>query len=143
LGGLATAVAPNSAAACTITATAVSFGGYDPRAAGADDGIGSIALQCAPSVSAPVVALGAGSSGAIAARTMRNGPTLLGYNIYSDAARTILWGNGASGSAITLTGGTVSGGQRNFSHAIYGRIPAGQNVRAGSYGDTLVITVTF
>ena len=74
---------------------------------------------------------------------MLNGATPLSYNLYSDPTRLIVWGNGAVGAAVTLTGGTVSAGQRRFTRTIYGRISALQNVRAGPYGDTLVITVTF
>ena len=44
---------------------------------------------------------------------------------------------------MTLSGGTISGGTRNFSRSIFGRIPALQNVGAGSYSDTIILTVTF
>ena len=131
------------ASACTISATGVAFGNYDPQSASNKDGTGTIALSCPPSVSSPIVALGAGSSGSILARKMHNGAILLNYNLYTDVPRSILWGDGIVGVTVTLSGGTVSAGQRNFSRTIYGRIPAAQNVNAGAYSDTLVVTVTF
>ena len=140
---VAALAAPATAEACTISVTSVAFGTYDTLSPAVDDGTGSVALACHPSVSAPIVTIEAGWSGSILGRQMHNGATPLGYNLYSDAAHTILWGNGAVGAAVTLTGGVVSGGQRRFNRTIYGRIPALQNVGTGVYSDTLVITVTF
>ena len=132
-----------SAEACTVTTTAVAFGNYDPLSLANDDGTGTVALACHPSVQSPVVEIDAGSSGSIASRRMLNGATVLNYNLYTDVARTILWGDGVVGVTVTLTGGTVSGGQRRFSRSIHGRIPAGENVGVGNYSDTLIVTVTF
>ena len=68
----------------------------------------------------------------------------LNYNLYTNSARTIVWGDGTGGSsAQTLSGGTVSGGLRRFSRTVYGRIAAMQNVGAASYSDTIVMTVIF
>lgn len=140
---IAAVAAPARAEACTIGVTGVAFGSYDTMSPASDDGTGTLTLACAPSVSAPVVTIEAGSSGSILDRTMLNGATSLSYNLYSDPTRLIVWGNGAVGAAVTLTGGVVSAGQRRFTRTIYGRIPALQNVGAGPYNDTLVITVTF
>jgi spore coat protein U-like protein len=136
-------VAPATAEACTISVTSVAFGTYDTLSPTADDGTGALTVACHPSVSAPIVTIEAGLSGSILGRQMYSGATPLGYNLYSDAAHAILWGNGVVGSAVTLTGGVVSGGQRRFNRTIYGRIPALQNVATGVYSDSLVITVTF
>lgn len=132
------------AAACTISSAGVAFGAYDPRAAGADNSTGTISLACHPSVQAPIVTLGTGQSGSFAARRLSGGSWTLNYNLFTNAARTIIWGDGTgSSSAQTLSGGSVSGGVRRFSRTVYGRVPAGQNVGAASYGDTVVMTVTF
>jgi len=132
------------AGACTITSPGVGFGAYDPQSAANDDSAGTVSVDCHPSVSSPIVALSAGQSGTFAGRTMTSGSYTLTYNLYSDSGRTIVWGDGTSGTAtVTLTGGSVSGGVRRFSRTIYGRVPGSQNVGAGSYGDTITLTVTF
>lgn len=137
-------LAPTPARACTVSATGVAFGAYDPTSPAPDDGTGTVSLACPPSVSAPVVSLGSGLSGLIGSRQMTSGSSNLSYNLYTNAARTLIWGNGLGGSlTVTLTGGTVSSGTRTFSRTVYGRIPAGQNVAAGTYSDTIVVTVTF
>lgn len=130
--------------ACTISAVGVAFGAYNPQAAGNDDGTGTVNLACPTSVTAPIVALSAGLSGVITARTMKSGSHSLPYNLYTTTARTIIWGDGSSGTVIqTLSGGTISGGTRNFSRSIFGRIAPHQNVQAGAYSDTITVTVTF
>ncbi len=61
----------------------------------------------------------------------------LAYNIYLDAARTVVWGDGAGGTQ-TLE---VQNGDRSVS--FYGRISAGQDVAAGPYSDAIVVTFNF
>lgn len=141
---LAGLVVAGRAEACTISATGVAFGTYDPRATGPDDGVGAISLACHPSVQNPNVALGTGSSGSFSPREMQSGVWQLNYNLYTTNARTTVWGDGSGGTAtVTLSGGSVSGGRRRFTRNIFGRVPALQNVGAGMYGDTIVVTVTF
>ena len=147
LSGAVSALASMAAVpaeACTISATGVPFGSYDPSSGTADDGTGTISLDCQPSVQSPVIALGAGGAGSFAPRQMASGAYLLGYNLYTTAARNVVWGDGASGTVtLTLGGGTVTAGTRHFSQTVYGRITALQNVGAGTYGDTIIVTVTF
>ena len=140
----AASLVPVPAGACTISASGVTFGAYDTRAAGPDDGTGSIDLLCHPRDSSVSVALSAGGSGSFATRRMSSGGAQLDYNLYTSSARTIVWGDGSGGtSSVVLTDGGVSGGRRRFSADIFGRIPARQNVPAGTYVDTIVMTVTF
>lgn len=141
---LAAPLACAPAAACTISATGVAFGAYDPLSTTHDDSTGTVNLGCPPAVSAPIVALSAGGAGTFSPRRMAGGAFNLDYNLYSDSGRTTIWGDGTGGtSTVTLSGGTVSAGTRNFSRTIYGRIPRLQNVGAGAYGDTITLTVTF
>ena len=131
-------------AACTISATGVAFGSYDPGSASPDDSTGTVDVGCHPSDAAPTVALGTGLSGSYSPRAMTAGSYSLGYNLYTSSARNIVWGDGTSGTVTqTLSGGSVSGGVRRYSRPVYGRIPGSQNVGAGAYGDTIILTVTF
>ena len=127
-----------------MTATGVAFGSYNPISPTPDDGTGSITVVCHPNDHGPQVALSAGNSGSFATRNLRNGSTSLGYNLYTSAARNIVWGNGSGGSdTVTLSGGTVNHGQRTFIRDIFGRIPTAQQVAAGVYNRSIMVTVTF
>ncbi len=64
----------------------------------------------------------------------------LNYNLYLDAARTSIWGDGTGGTAL-FTVAIPSGKAVNVT--IFGRIPAGQDVAAGSYSDSIVVTIQF
>ena len=58
----------------------------------------------------------------------------LTYQLYQDAAMTIIWGDKTSGTASF----TING---NGNFTVYGQIPAGQDVNIGSYSDTVSGTV--
>jgi len=131
-------------AACTVSSTGVAFGAYNPQVGTADDSTGTIDVDCHPSDHSVEIEIGAGLYGTIGTRRMSSGAATLNYNLYTTATRNIIWGDGTQGSVTqTLTGGSVSGGTRRFSASVYGRIPAQQNVPAGTYDDTLIVTVTF
>jgi spore coat protein U-like protein len=136
--------APSAARACTIGAVGVNYGAYNPQSAANVDAAGSVSLACPTTVTSPIVALSKGGSGTYSPRRMTNGTFNLNYNLYTAAARTVIWGDGTGGTVtVTLSGGTISGGTRNFNRNIFGRVPGSQNVGAGSYSDTITLTVTF
>ena len=142
LAALLALLSAGPAAACTISSTAVAFGAYDPTSATADLGVGNINLDCRKN-DTPVISLGRGS-GTFAARRMSSGANTLNYNLFTTAARTIVWGDGTSGTVTVVPqAGASTPTRKAHSAVVYGRIPAGQNVKAGSYSDVVVITVTF
>jgi spore coat protein U-like protein len=85
------------------------------------------------------VGLNAGSSGgSIATRLMANGPASVSYRMYSDAGRTTNWGNTVATDTLA---GTGNGSAQTLT--IYGRVPIQTTPAAGSYSDTVTITVTY
>ncbi|PNQ03130.1 spore coat U domain-containing protein [Sphingobium sp. SA916] len=131
---------------CTVTATGISFGNYNPLSPTATDATGTINVHCDLLVALAgsyTIDISAGSSGSFAPRTLRRGATALNYNLYTNAARTQIWGNGTGGS-VNVTRTVLALLVFNDSVTVYGRIPAGQNVAAGAgYLDTLTVTVTY
>jgi len=130
-------LAPRPAqAACTISAgAAVSFGTYDWTVAAPTDTVGSMTYTCTTTA---LVFLSTGSSGTYTTRTMLSGVDVLNYNLYTDAARTQVWGD-------FFTGGTISVAPAGTPATlnVYGRIPAGQNVPPRSYTDSITVTFFF
>jgi spore coat protein U domain-containing protein, fimbrial subunit CupE1/2/3/6 len=130
---IATAGSPAIGATCTVQSAGLVFGAYDSLSPAALDGVGDINVNCDAETSF-TVGLGAGSG--TGARQMQKGASALAYNLYTDASRTFVWGDGAAQNAVSATGTTVV-------LPVYGRIAAHQNVPAGEYVDTIVITVSY
>ena len=136
LAGLFLALAsPVLPADCTVNAQSVAFGSYDVFSAQALDGTGNVSVNCSPSAGY-TVSLSSGG-GSYSQRQMASANDVLNYNLYTSASRSTVWGDSTGGTS------TVGGNGESANHTVYGRIPAGQNRKAGSYGDTIIVTVTF
>ena len=123
------------AVGCTVSVVNVAFGGYDVFDAQPTETTGTVTVACGSST-AYTISLSAGF-GTFASRVMTNGTSQLGYNLFTDSQRLTVWGDGTSGTA------TVSDTATGGSYPVYGLIPALQNVPAGTYSDTITVTVTY
>jgi len=129
-------------AACTITTTAVSFGSYNVFAGSADDGTGQITYRCTGTPPPLVtIQLDKGGSPSFSPRQMRNGSETLNFNLYLDSTRTTIWGDGTGGTQVYSQANPANGQSINLS--VFGRIPAGQDVSAGTYSATVTATIFF
>jgi spore coat protein U-like protein len=137
-----------AAASCTVTATPVAFGVYDPLLSTPRTATGRVTLRCTATGSAErvrsTIALSTGGSGSYALRSLFSGPERLNYNLFLNSAFTNIWGDGTAGSRVGTANLNVPAGQaRTANRTIYGRIPALQSPAAGAFGDTIVVTVTY
>jgi spore coat protein U-like protein len=146
--GPADATCTGLGCSCSVSADDLSFGSYDPLSASNHDATGEVRVTCGAIVAAVTVSytisLSSGSSGNRLARTMAKGGSTLAYNLYTNPSHASIWGNG-SGGTVTL-GNSYSLSllfPKTDTFPVYGRIPPGQTVGAGSYSDSLVATVTF
>lgn len=144
----ALAASTNAAAdGCTVSSGPVAFGNYPPTSATPTDITATLSVTCQYTVSLLIsytVSLSAGNYGTMATRKMASGANRLNYQLYFNSTRTTIWGDGTSSSVYLLDGyllQVVTPIVLNYT--IYGRIPALQNVYAGTYGDTVVATLTF
>ena len=146
------AVSATITGACTLLANPLAFSVYDPAAATPLDASSTIVLTCttgAGSVLALNQGLGSTGTGLTTQRRLRSGAVnALNYAIYQPAtalpaaacAYTDTWGTGTLVGATLAIGAAPSGTARSFN--VCGRIPAGQVQPAGTYVDTVVVTVT-
>ncbi len=139
-----TAALAASPANCSVSGSTVPFGTYDIFALSPTDTVGTVSVSCYDPGNANVsarVEFGAGQYGYFAGRAMKwtGGAVVIGYNLFTDAARTQVWGDG-SGSTVAVTIKTKVGVVTPI--PIYGRMPAGQDVAAGIYADRVTVTVT-
>jgi spore coat protein U-like protein len=125
------------APSCTVVATPLAFGTYDFTRP--DSATATITLSCLADMTVSV-GLDAGLTGAAApgtTRSMANGTGRLGYEIYQDSGHTTVWG--ATGAAAERV--VTSNVPTNLT--AFGLIPAGQTSPAGSYRDTVIVSVNF
>jgi spore coat protein U-like protein len=140
------------AANCSASATGVSFGIYDASLTLPSDSTGSLTVTCSYTGGGVrdigyVVTLNSTNSPDPATRWLAAGTGQLFYNLYRNAARTEIWGNGTGGSfAVSGSlkpGPGVGNETRSETYTVYGRLPAQQDADAGNYSDMIVITLTF
>lgn len=133
-------------AACSVSTSALPFGNYNPLALTPQDAVGQVSVQCSFLLSlltTYTLKLSAGGSGQYSNRTMSSGGSTLNYNLYQDALRLIVWGNGTGGSGLVSHTQLIGVGGYTGNHPVYGRLPAQQNVAPGTYSDTIVVTLEY
>lgn len=134
-------VSVNVINSCTVAATPMAFGAPTAIGGAPVNTTSTISLACTNGATYDV-ALDLGTHFQATQRYMSNaaGTVTIPYNIYSDAARSAAWGS--------TSGTNTVAGSAGLSGAVvltaYGQIPASAaSVGAGSYTDTVTVTVTF
>lgn len=134
-------------AVCTTSAASMSFGVYDPTSGTPNQTTGSVTVSCdlIGGISLLVsytIALSSGS-GAYLNRALLNGAATLNYNLYTSGSFSSIWGDGNGGTSTVSDGYLLGllGAVRNYT--VYGRVPALQNIPAGTYADSIIVTVTY
>jgi len=148
------ALAAQDTANLTVTATVaptcklttgptLSFGTVNPLAN--NDAQGDIQWVCTNGFNT-AIKLGAGSTsgGSISSRLMSDGGTAtLAYQLYTDSTRSTVFGDGTAGSSTVAVSGAGYASPANVT--VYGRVLAAAvgAATAGSYSDTVLVTITF
>lgn len=81
---------------------------------------------------------GLGATATTTVREMTGGAETINYRIFRDAGRTINWGNA---NGIDTASGIGNGASQPYT--LYGQVPAQTTPTAGTYTDTVTVTVTF
>ena len=146
IGGAVTAddvanmqVTANVAPSCQLNSVpTIAFGTLNPLAN--NDAQGNITWVCTNGFNT-VIQLGGGGSADINARAMGGGGTLA-YQLYTDAARTLVFGDGTTGNAVPVSG-VCYASPANVT--VYGRVLQATAAVAtnGNYSDTVQVTIVF
>jgi spore coat protein U-like protein len=128
--------------ACSLTATSVVFGAYDIFSTAPLDTLGQVIFRCSNNDHNVSISLDKGGASTFIPRRLVNGSNLLDYNLYLDAARTVIWGDGTGGTQNFLIANPQPN-NRDISVPVYGRIPAGQGPSVGDYSNTITMTINF
>ncbi len=109
------------------------FGNVDGQLVGS---LGTLQVQCSPNVS-PVLTIGSGANDNAGKRRMASNGNTVAYRLFSDSARTNEISIGQQLSLGTMSTAAVA-------VPIYARVTsAGQILAAGSYTDTVQVTLTW
>ncbi|MCC4619757.1 spore coat U domain-containing protein [Xanthomonas cassavae CFBP 4642] len=137
---------------CTVTlGTPLAFGNV--AANGATDGVATFNVSCATAALSVLgnaqvtlcldLGPGSASAGLYTPRRLGNATgDSLGYQIYSDAARTQIWGaaNSTTPSPVVLNFAyavpVITGGSQTTTVTLYGRIPGSQTLSVGNHTST-------
>ena len=128
-----------SAAACWVSTTPVAFGSYNAVSGTALASTGTVHYWCSGNVGTRSVYLSRGLAPSNNPRQMAHGTDRLNYNLYMDAAHSQIWGDPTPYSYRV----TTSANNPDVNLIIYGLIPVGQDVPAGSYADNITVTINF
>jgi spore coat protein U domain-containing protein, fimbrial subunit CupE1/2/3/6 len=135
-----------TAASCSVAASGVNFGTYNPLSGTPKDAAGTVTFSCnvlAGLLMSWTVSLSTGNSGSYAPRLLSNGVSTLSYNLYTSAAHSSVWGDGTGVTGLVSDHVLLIVGLNTFNYPVYGRIPAGQDAAAGGYTDTIMVTVNY
>lgn len=95
---------------------------------------GALQIQCTSALPYSIL-IGAGSHDLDDQRRMAKGSEYISYNLYQDTGRNTQW------SKTGTVSRTATGAQENL--AIYGRVPPQDVPSAGTYTDTVQVTVSW
>jgi spore coat protein U domain-containing protein, fimbrial subunit CupE1/2/3/6 len=127
---------------CTVSAFAINFGTYEPvvtNTAVPLDSTTTINVYCTSGTSGSV-SLDNGSNFSGGARRMKSAAgVFMTYEVYKDSGYSTVWNAVGVNSATSVNKTIPLGG----GFIAYGRIPAGQDIQAGAYSDTMQAIVTY
>ena len=146
LAGLCGLLLPLEASAinCRATITPLIFGTYMPMSTVNLDVAGNISVRCMAQPGSFSVLIGPGMSADQTDRTlMGSAGGILHYNLYLNAGRGQIWGDG-NGPTFTASGvRSTTGRPTNYDYPVYGRIFSNQDPVPGTYSDNVLVTLLF
>lgn len=130
-------VAAPAMAQCSwvTTMTGVNFGAYNVFG-GVSNGTSTGSVRCTGNLNVTISST-TGGAGVFNPRKMSGTAS---YNIYIDAGRTLIWGDGNGGSNQDPFTNT---GTQTWTITEYGRVPATQDLAPGTYNDSLTVRVAY
>lgn len=114
----------------------VNFGSF-PLLTSNIDNTGSFDVVCTTGVPYSI-SLNGGGGGSIGARRMTTGSANIGYQLYSDAARTLVWGETLNVDRVIGTGNGAAQPQ-----TVFARVPPQTTPAPGTYIDSVTISVNY
>ncbi len=123
---------------CNVSATTLNFGSTSTLSS-IVDGSGTLTTTCTSTTPYNIgLNAGTGAGATVAIRKMTGGANTINYSLYTDSARTTVWGNTVGTNTVA---GTGSGLAQNST--VFGRVPVQTTPAPAVYSDTIVATITY
>jgi spore coat protein U-like protein len=136
-------VSATVAANCLVSADDINFGSYDGTAALAANG--AVKVRCS-SGTPFTIGLSTGGGGYLQ-RLLSNGSgQSLQYNLFTASNLGTIWGDGSNSTGTVSDVGAGVSAAQELSKTVYGQLvnsAANQDAPAGTYSDTITVTVTY
>jgi spore coat protein U-like protein len=133
---------------CTISSSAtLAFGSYAGSALATTDATANTTFSVTCTLASPyAIGMGYGSNASGTQRRMLSGTsTYLNYGLYQSMGTTQPWTTAASSTTCTTSNACVLGIGTGLAatYTVYGDVPSGQSVAAGSFTDSVTMTVYY
>ena len=123
----------------TLTGGTISFTAYVPDAEDANDAATTVKVNCTKGTQVTIsMDKGQGTGASTTTRKLASANDSLNYSLYTDTSRSDVWGEDAD--AVVFSG---AGLLSQTTLDVYGRIAAGQDVKPGSFSDTVTVTLSY
>jgi len=139
-----------SEALCSISSTSLNFGRYDGTNPAPADFTATLSVTCTPAGTATSASVSftialVGGAGGPGQRHMNAARDAIRYELYTDPGRSIVFGDGAGGSAMLAGAGVATRtAPLRQSFTVYGRVLARQrSAPAGTYLDVVMVQLSY
>ncbi|MBV9576747.1 MAG: spore coat U domain-containing protein, partial [Gammaproteobacteria bacterium] len=137
-------VTASISATCSISASTLGFGTYNPVLSANLDATTNVSVTCTSGSTYNVgLDAGTGTGATVANRLMTRtsgGTQTIAYSLYQDSGHSTVWGNTVGTDTVS---GTGSGSAQSIT--VYGRIFStnSTSLPPASYSDTITATITY
>lgn len=137
---------------CRVTTGGgLAFGSYEVSSGTPRDSVMNLTVTCdrngGPANVTLTVRLGQGNHGSSTTNRRMQRAALpvdyLSYGLYRDVNRSSAWGSSDGVDTMSRTLTVPNKESRSTTFVIYGRIPAQQDVAAGTYSDSVLVTILY
>ena len=136
--GFSFSVTATVQANCSVSVANINFGSTATLGSNIDAS-GTVTAQCTNTTPYNIgLSAGAGTGATVTTRKMTSGVKTVNYSLYRDSGRSAVWGTTVGTNTVSATG---TGTAQNT--AVYGRVPPQTVPGAGTFSDTVVVTVTY
>lgn len=148
---LAPLAAPAAVVCRLVSGGSLGFGPYDFFAASPNDSLANVSVTCSrdggPQNNTLLMRVDQGMNGtSVTARRLLHAGGAgdsLAYGLYRDVGRNNVWGTTDNVNTVSTNLSIPNKSSASATFIIYGRIPAGQDVSAGTYRDTVGVTLIY